>query len=79
MTNVAFVALACGLIIGLGAIGACIGIGIMGGRFIETSGRQPQMMTELQTRMFLLAGLIDANFLIGAGIAMMYSFANPFR
>ncbi len=30
MTNVAFVALACGLIIGLGAIGACIGIGIMG-------------------------------------------------
>ena len=31
MTNVAFVALACGLIIGLGAIGACIGIAIMGG------------------------------------------------
>ena len=29
MTNVAFVALATGLIIGLGAIGACIGIGIM--------------------------------------------------
>ena len=27
MTNVAFVALAAGLIIGLGAIGACIGIG----------------------------------------------------
>jgi F-type H+-transporting ATPase subunit c len=26
--------LACGLIIGLGAIGACIGIGIMGGKFI---------------------------------------------
>ncbi len=30
MTNVAFVALACGLIIGLGAIGACIGIAIDG-------------------------------------------------
>lgn len=29
--------------------------------------------------MFLLAGLIDANFLIGVGIAMMYSFANPFH
>ena len=38
MTNVAFVALACGLIIGLGAIGACIGIGIMGGKFIEVKG-----------------------------------------
>jgi F-type H+-transporting ATPase subunit c len=56
MTNVAFVALACGLIIGLGAIGACIGIGIMGGKFIEASARQPELMNTLQTKMFLLAG-----------------------
>lgn len=35
MTNVAFVALACGLIIGLGAIGACIGIALMGGKYLE--------------------------------------------
>jgi F-type H+-transporting ATPase subunit c len=28
--------------------------------------------------MFLLAGLIDANFLIGVGVAMMFVFANPF-
>jgi F-type H+-transporting ATPase subunit c len=28
-----FVALAAGLIIGLGAIGACIGIGIMGSKY----------------------------------------------
>ena len=47
MTNVAFVALACGLIIGLGAIGACIGIGLMGGKFIEASARQPELMNEL--------------------------------
>ena len=49
MTNVALVALACGLIIGLGAIGACIGIGIMGGKFIEASARQPELMNSLQT------------------------------
>ena len=78
MTNVAFVALACGLIIGMGAIGACIGIGIMGGKFIESSARQPELMNALQTKMFLLAGLIDAAFLIGVGIAMMFAFANPF-
>ena len=30
MTNVAFVALACGLISGLGALGSCFGFGIMG-------------------------------------------------
>ena len=78
MTNVAFVALACGLIIGLGGIAGCIGIGLMGGKFIEASARQPELMNELQTKMFLLAGLIDAAFLIGVGIAMMFAFANPF-
>jgi len=78
MTNVAFVALACGIIIGLGAIGACIGIAIMGGKYLEASARQPELMNELQTKMFVLAGLIDAAFLIGVGIAMMLAFANPF-
>ena len=75
---ISFVALAAGLIIGLGAIGACIGIGAMGGRFIDGAVRQPEMMEPLQTKMFLLAGLIDANFLIGVGVAMMFVFANPF-
>lgn len=78
MTNIALVALACGLIIGLGAIGACIGIGVMGGKYIEASARQPELMDRLQVKMFLLAGLIDANFLIGVGVAMMFAFANPF-
>ena len=78
MTNVALVALACGLIISLGALGACLGIGMMGGKYIEAAARQPELMDKLQTKMFLLAGLIDAAFLIGVGIAMMFAFANPF-
>ena len=79
MSAVGFVALACGLIIGLGAIGACLGIAFMGGKYIEASARQPELMDKLQTKMFLLAGLIDAAFLIGVGIAMMFAFANPFQ
>lgn len=79
MTNVAMVALASGLIIGLGALGACIGIGLMGGKYIEGAARQPELMDKLQTKMFLLAGLIDAAFLIGVGIAMLFAFANPFQ
>ena len=79
MTNVALVAIACGLILGLGALGACIGIGLMGGKYIEGAARQPELMDKLQTKMFLLAGLIDAAFLIGVGIAMMFAFANPFQ
>jgi F-type H+-transporting ATPase subunit c len=78
MNNLALVPLACGLIIGLGAIGACNGIGVMGGKYIEAAARQPELMDRLQVKMFLLAGLIDANFLIGVGIAMMFVFANPF-
>ena len=79
MTNVALVALACGLIIGLGALGACIGIGMMGGKYMEGAARQPELMDRLQTKMFLLVGLIDAAFLIGVGVAMMFAFANPFQ
>ncbi|HLT27167.1 MAG TPA: F0F1 ATP synthase subunit C [Zeimonas sp.] len=79
MSNVALVAVACGLIIGLGALGACMGIGMMGGKYIEGAARQPELMDKLQTKMFLLVGLIDAAFLIGVGIAMMFAFANPFQ
>lgn len=78
MTNVAMVALATGLIIGLGALGACLGIGIMGSKYLESAARQPELMNALQTKMFLLAGLIDAAFLIGVGISMLFAFANPF-
>jgi F-type H+-transporting ATPase subunit c len=35
-------------------------------------------MGELQTKMFLLAGLIDAAFIIGTGIALWFATANPF-
>jgi F-type H+-transporting ATPase subunit c len=35
-------------------------------------------MNELQTKMFLLAGLIDAAFIIGTGIALWFATANPF-
>ena len=75
---IGFVALASGLIIGLGAAGACIGIGIMGSRFLESSARQPELMNTLQTKMFLLVGLIDASFIIGTGIALWFTTANPF-
>ena len=64
--------------LGLGAIGACIGIGIMGSKYLESAARQPELMNELQTKMFLLAGLIDAAFIIGTGIALWFATANPF-
>jgi F-type H+-transporting ATPase subunit c len=51
---------------------------IVGGKFLESSARQPELMNQLQTKMFILAGLIDAAFLIGVAIALLFAFANPF-
>ena len=70
-------AIAIGMIIGLGALGACIGIGIMGSKFLEAAARQPELIPLLQGRMFLLAGLIDAAFLIGVALAMYFAVGNP--
>ena len=65
----AFTAVAIGIIVGLGALGAALGIGIMGSKFLEAAGRQPELIPQLQKFMFLLAGLIDAAFLIGVSRA----------
>jgi len=50
----------------------------MGGKFLESSARQPELMNELKTSMFILAGLIDAAFLIAVAVALLFAFANPF-
>jgi len=72
-----FTAIAAGLMIGLGALGACIGIGVMGSKFLESAARQPELVPMLQARMFLLVGLIDAAFIIALAIAMFFAIANP--
>ena len=70
-------AIAIGIIIGLGALGACLGIALMGAKFLESAARQPELVPMLQGRMFLLAGLIDAAFIIGVAIALYLATGNP--
>src|SRR5262249_36595366 len=72
-----YTAIGIGLIIGLGAAGACIGVGIMCSRFLEGAARQPELIPQLQVKVFLLLGLIDASFIIGVGLAMLFAFGNP--
>ena len=69
--------IAAALLIGFGALGTAIGFAILGGKFLEGASRQPELTPMLQTKMFLLVGLIDAAFLIGVGLAMLFAFANP--
>ena len=71
-------AIAVALLIGLGALGTAIGFGLLGGKFLEGSARQPEMVPMLQLKMFIVAGLLDAVTMIGVGIALYFTFANPF-
>ena len=49
--------IAVALLIGLGALGTGIGFAILGGKFLEGVARQPELGSQLQTRMFIVAGL----------------------
>jgi F-type H+-transporting ATPase subunit c len=71
-------AVAVGILIGMGALGTAIGFGLLGGKFLEGAARQPELVPMLQIKMFIVAGLLDAVTMIGVGIALFFTFANPF-
>jgi len=70
-------ALAIGIMIGLAALGAGIGMALMAGKFLESAARQPELIPVLQVRMFITAGLIDAAFIISVAVGLLFAFANP--
>ena len=82
LTNLAQVqastALAIGIMIGLAALGAGLGLAIMAGKFLESAARQPELIPVLQVRMFITAGLIDAAFIISVAVGLLFAFASPF-
>jgi F-type H+-transporting ATPase subunit c len=71
-------AVAVGIILGMGAVGTAIGFGLLGGKFLEGAARQPELVPMLQVKMFIVAGLLDAVTMIGVGMALFFTFANPF-
>lgn len=82
LTNLAQVnastVLAIGIMIGLAALGAGLGLAIMAGKFLESAARQPELIPVLQVRMFITAGLIDAAFIISVAVGLLFAFASPF-
>ena len=67
--------LAAGLMMGLAAIGGAIGIGLLGGKFIEGAARQPDLLSLLRTQFFIVMGLVDAIPVIAVGLGMYVMFA----
>ncbi|MEK8051535.1 F0F1 ATP synthase subunit C [Ideonella sp. DXS22W] len=70
--------LAVALLIGIPALGSCIGIGLATMKFLEASARQPELMDALQTKFFLAVGVTDGAFIIATGIGLWFATANPF-
>ena len=76
MTEVtAMLYIAGALMMGLGALGAAIGIGVLGGRFLEGAARQPELIPLLRGQFFLMMGLTDAVPMIAVGIGLYVIFA----
>ncbi len=63
------------LMMGMGALGAAVGTGILGGRFLEGAARQPELIPLLRVQFFIMMGLVDAIPMIAVGIAMYVMFA----
>jgi F-type H+-transporting ATPase subunit c len=57
------------------ALGAGIGLGLLGGRYLEGAARQPELTPMLRTQMFLVIGFIDAIAMIAAAVALYLIFA----
>ena len=57
-----------------GAIGAGIGLGLLGGRFLEGATRQPELVPMLRTNMFLVIGFVDAIAIIAAAMGLYLLF-----
>ncbi len=63
------------LMMGLASIGACIGIGILGGKFINSVSRQPSLVSLLRNQFFIVIGLIDAIPMIIIGLSLYIIFS----
>lgn len=63
------------IMMGLSAIGAALGIGILGGKFLEGAARQPYLIPVLRTQFFIVMGLIDAIPMITVGLGLYVMFA----
>lgn len=73
--NTDFIYIAAAIMMGLSAIGAAIGIGILGGKFLEGAARQPYLLPLLRTQFFIVMGLVDAIPMISVGLGLYVMFA----
>ncbi len=72
--NMDLLYMAAAVMMGLAAIGAAIGIGILGVNS-EGAARQPDLIPLLRTQFFIVMGLVDAIPMIAVGLGLYVMFA----
>ena len=78
MTDVGMMVFSCGIMIAIVAFTAALGISWMAGKYLDASARQPELINPLRTNVLILAGLVDAVYLIAVAISVRFAFVNPF-
>lgn len=67
--------LAAGLMIGLGGLGAAIGVGVLGSKLLEGCARQPELAPSLQGKFFIVMSTVDVIPMIGLALGLYLVFA----
>lgn len=67
--------IAAAVMIAGGGIGIAVGMGMLGGRFLEGAARQPELAPMLRTQMFIVVGLLDAMAVISVATGLYLIFA----
>lgn len=86
MVNVAMIAqiqassaVAAALFIGMAALAVGIGLGVLGGKYLEGVARQPELKPMLMVQYFIMMGMVDAFAVISLVMGLYLMFAkNPF-
>ncbi|MGG1314775.1 MULTISPECIES: F0F1 ATP synthase subunit C [Cohnella] len=70
-----FNVLAAAIAVGLGAIGAGVGNGLIVSKTVEGIARQPESASKLQTTMFIGVGIVEVVPIIGVVIGFLAFFS----
>lgn len=67
-----------GIMLAAAAFASAFGWAIICSKYLEGIARQPEMRAQLMGQMLFTGGLMEAFPMIALGIAMFFTFANPF-
>ena len=66
--------LAAGIMIGLGGVGAAIGVGVLGSKLLEGCARQPDLAPMLQGKFYVAMSMVDVIPIIGLALGLYLVF-----